>query len=138
MLIDLKPSEHGHIDKALPVFALVFAVEPVWHSMIDRLVVSGDFPDDPAAISYFTSKFDADLTRLLERRASIGSKQQRMETVEQRISSEVIELKSLLSERIDLDYAESLVRFSTLQASFEAGLRTAGSFLQMSLIDFLE
>ncbi len=44
-------TEHGHIDKALPVFALVFTVEPVWQNMIDRLVVSGDFPDDPAAIS---------------------------------------------------------------------------------------
>lgn len=44
-------TEHGHLDKALPVFALVFAVEPIWHSMIDRLVVSGDFPDDPSAIS---------------------------------------------------------------------------------------
>lgn len=44
-------TEHGFLEKALPVFALVFAVEPVWHSVIDRLVVSGDFPDDPSAIS---------------------------------------------------------------------------------------
>jgi uncharacterized Ntn-hydrolase superfamily protein len=44
-------TEHGYLEKALPVFALVFAVEPIWHSTIDRLVVSGDFPDDPAAIS---------------------------------------------------------------------------------------
>jgi uncharacterized Ntn-hydrolase superfamily protein len=44
-------AEHGYLDEALPIFALVFAVEPIWGSMIDRLVVSGNFPDDPAAIT---------------------------------------------------------------------------------------
>ena len=67
----------------------------------------------------------------------MGSRQQRVETVKERIENEVLELKSLLSDRIDLDYASSVVRLSTLQASFEAGLKTAGSFLQMSLINFL-
>ena len=94
--------------------------------------------NDERMISYYTGKLDTDLARLLERRASLGAKQQRIETVKERISDELVELKSLLSNRIDLDYAESIVRFSTLQATFEAGLRTAGSLLQMSLMDFLK
>jgi flagellar hook-associated protein 3 FlgL len=117
-------------------------------SDVNRATPDGAFTDliglkealldnDNQAISYYTGKLETDLGRLLERRASLGAKQQRMETVNDRISSEIIELRSLLSERIDLDYAESIVRFSTLQASYEAGLQTAGSLLQMSLIDFL-
>jgi len=44
-------AEHGHIDNALPLFALVFQVEPAWYEMLDRLIVSGNFPDDPGAIT---------------------------------------------------------------------------------------
>ena len=93
--------------------------------------------NDQAGISFYTGRLDGDYSRLLESRASLGAKQQRLETVRQRISSEVLELKSMLSDRIDLDYAEATVRYSTLQASFEAGLQTAATLLQMSLIDFL-
>jgi flagellar hook-associated protein 3 FlgL len=94
--------------------------------------------NDDSAISFYTGKFDKDLARLLERRASLGAKQQRMDTVKDRITSEVTELKSMLSDRIDLDYADSVVKLTTLQSSFEAGLKTAATFLQMSLIDFLQ
>ncbi|MBN1430119.1 MAG: DUF1028 domain-containing protein [Anaerolineae bacterium] len=44
-------AEHGHLDEALPLFALVFKIEPIWYDMLDRLVVSGNFPDDPASIT---------------------------------------------------------------------------------------
>jgi uncharacterized Ntn-hydrolase superfamily protein len=40
----------GHVDEALVTFGEVFAVEPVWKELIDRLVVSGDFPDDSKII----------------------------------------------------------------------------------------
>ncbi|MHC4712565.1 MAG: flagellin N-terminal helical domain-containing protein [Planctomycetota bacterium] len=93
--------------------------------------------NDDGLISFYTDKIENDLPTILERRASIGARQQRMDTVRDRISSEVLELQSLLSDRIDLDYATSIVKFSTLEAAFEAGLQTAGSFLRMSLIDFL-
>jgi flagellar hook-associated protein 3 FlgL len=93
--------------------------------------------NDDAAISYYTDKLEADYSQVLEARASLGARQQRMSTVEDRLSADIIELQSMLSDRVDLDYAEGIVKYSTLQAAYEAGLQTAGSFLQMSLIDFL-
>ncbi len=93
--------------------------------------------NDDAGISFYTGRLQDDLPRLLESRASLGARQQRMETVKDRISNEVLELKGMLSDRMDLDYSEAIVKYSTLQASFEAGLQTAGSLLQMSLLDFL-
>lgn len=93
--------------------------------------------NDENAISYYTDGLDGDLSPLLNIRASIGARQQRMETVRERTQNEVLELQSMLSERVDLDYAGALVRYSTLQASYQAALQTAASFLQMSLMDFL-
>lgn len=43
--------EHGHLDQALPIFAEVFTIEPIWLELIDRLVEVGFFPDDPVAIA---------------------------------------------------------------------------------------
>ncbi len=37
----------GHVDEALPIFARVFAREPVWAELIPRLVEAGLLPDDP-------------------------------------------------------------------------------------------
>lgn len=93
--------------------------------------------NDDTAISLYTGKLEGDLPQLLESRASLGARQQRLETVGERISSEVLELRSMLSDRIDLEYTSAVVEYSTLQASFEAGLQTAASLLQMSLLDFL-
>ena len=42
--------EAGYVDEALPIFAEVFAIEPLWHDMIDRLVAVGHFPNNPAVI----------------------------------------------------------------------------------------
>ena len=93
--------------------------------------------NDDTAISLYTGKLEDDLPQLLESRASLGARQQRLETVGERITSEILELRSMLSDRLDLDYTSAIVEYSTLQASFEAGLQTAGAFLQMSLLDFL-
>lgn len=40
----------GHVDDALIMFGEVFAVEPIWKELIERLVKAGYFPDDPAII----------------------------------------------------------------------------------------
>jgi len=93
--------------------------------------------NDDSRISFYTGRLQEDLPRLLEKRASLGARQQRLETVGERVSSEIVELKSMLSDRIDLDYTSATVQYSTLQAAFEAGLHTAGSLLQMTLLDFL-
>jgi uncharacterized Ntn-hydrolase superfamily protein len=42
--------EAGHVDEALITFGEVFAVEPVWKELIDRLVVAESFPNDAAII----------------------------------------------------------------------------------------
>jgi uncharacterized Ntn-hydrolase superfamily protein len=34
-------AEHGYMDEALPIFAEVFKVEPIWRSLISRLVKAG-------------------------------------------------------------------------------------------------
>lgn len=42
--------ENGHIQEALPIFAEVFQVEPVWRALVERLAARGFFPDDEAIV----------------------------------------------------------------------------------------
>ena len=41
----------GQLDAALPIFADVFAKEPVWADLVPRLVHSGLLPDDPEILA---------------------------------------------------------------------------------------
>ncbi len=43
-------AKHGHLDEALVIFAEVFAIEPIWHELLDRLVEAEVFPKDPAVL----------------------------------------------------------------------------------------
>jgi len=42
--------EAGYVEEALPIFAEVFTIEPLWHDMIDRLVAVGHFPNNAEVI----------------------------------------------------------------------------------------
>ena len=74
---------------------------------------------------------------MLNARAVVGSRVNRLDTLIRRIDDEELEVKSMLSETIDLDFAEAMVRYSTLQAILEASLMTAGTLVRMSLLDFI-
>ena len=92
---------------------------------------------DDTTISAAVEELDSDLDRVLNARAVVGSRINRLDTLMERIDQEELEAEATLSETIDLDFAEAMVRYSTLQAMLEASLTTAGTLVGLSLLDFL-
>ena len=70
-------------------------------------------------------------------RGVVGVRMQSLEASATRIEDEVLQVKDLLSEVRDLDYAAAVSRFQTLQTTFEASLQTAANILPLTLLDFL-
>jgi flagellin-like hook-associated protein FlgL len=50
---------------------------------------------------------------------------------------EQVELKSVLSDEIDVDMAQAASDFIARQAAYEASLRSIASLHQLSLLDFI-
>ncbi len=69
--------------------------------------------------------------------ARVGAVQNRLEAVSSNLQDANIQLRDLLSDKIDADFAETVLGLNVAQNAYEAALNAAGRVLQPSLIDFI-
>jgi len=84
--------------------------------------------------------FDLLDTHVLEAnfaRAELGVRQQGLDFVSQRLESEEVDLRQVLSLQYDADFVEVVSNLAGRQAALEAGLRTSAEILRTSLLDYL-
>ena len=93
--------------------------------------------NDDAAISQAGAALQDEIGRVSGIRGIVGARMQLLDTARDRIENEILQVEGLLSEARDLDYAEAISRFQTLQTTFQASLQTAANILPLSLMDFL-
>jgi flagellar hook-associated protein 3 FlgL len=82
-------------------------------------------------------KVDARLDYLLQQRAEIGARMERLWSTEQRLQGEHIHLRELRSKIEDLDLAEAITEFTMQENAYKAALATGARMIYPSLIDFL-
>lgn len=69
--------------------------------------------------------------------ARVGAVQNRLEAISSNLQDSNVQLTDLLSDKIDADFAETVLGLNVAQNAFEAALSAAGRVLQPSLIDFI-
>tara|TARA_B100000959_G_C14828183_1_gene560718 strand:- start:41 stop:997 length:957 start_codon:yes stop_codon:yes gene_type:complete len=69
--------------------------------------------------------------------SSIGAKLSRLETSESITTQQLAAVKPLISNEIDVDLADTLVRLNEIQNAYTAALQSGSSLLGTSLLDFL-
>jgi flagellin-like hook-associated protein FlgL len=70
-------------------------------------------------------------------RAELGARQQGLDSVQQRLESENVDLQAVLSEDLDADITEVISNLTARQTAFEAAMRSIASTFQMTLLDYL-
>lgn len=70
-------------------------------------------------------------------RGAMGGRVQRLEMAQRQLEVGVLRLKELISDELDVDMAETIMKLQTSQVALEAGLQTAARVLQPSLLDYL-
>ncbi len=93
----------------------------------------GDVPEIGRSID----RLDEDLSRVNFASAELGIRLQNLHVVDIRLEDENVQLNSALSKDIDVDLVEAISNLTARQYAFEASLRTAGSLLQLSLLNFI-
>lgn len=78
----------------------------------------------------------ADMT-ILVNLVEFGSIQQSMEVTSKINRARFNELERLVSNELDIDIAETIVRLNQLQTSYQAALQSTGQIMDMSLLDFI-
>ncbi len=80
---------------------------------------------------------DAGINNLLSARAEIGSINERLKGVGDRISQEIPQVTQQLSRVTDIDMAKSITDLKMLEYTHQAALQTAAKVLQPTLMDYL-
>ncbi len=69
--------------------------------------------------------------------ADLGSRYVRLELTEDRLSSQQTDFTDLLSTNEDADLAETIIKYSTAEMTYNASLSAASKIVQNSLLDYL-
>lgn len=80
---------------------------------------------------------DGFIDNILQVRSKLGATHNRLEAAEERNTSENINLKEVLSEKEDVDLAESYMNYIMLTTAYQSSLSMGAKILQPSLLDYL-
>jgi flagellar hook-associated protein 3 FlgL len=93
--------------------------------------------DGIGAIEAGLPALDSALDGLLRTRGDIGARVNHLESVEQKLSMEQVNLTSLKASVEDVDLADTVVRLNEARNVWEAALGAAAKAIQPTLVDFL-
>ncbi|TYL08775.1 Flagellar hook-associated protein 3 [Moorella thermoacetica] len=88
-------------------------------------------------VSATLNKFDQAIDHILNIRATLGAKSNRMEMAMSRLEDTQIGLTQTMSKLEDIDLAETVMNYKTQENVYLASLSTGAKVLQPSLIDYL-
>lgn len=92
---------------------------------------------DTADLDRFISDIDTNMDKILTTRADIGARQNRVEMMENRLSSQELAATKQMSDNEDIDYEEVITEMLTQEAVHRAALAVGARIIQPSLVDFL-
>lgn len=93
--------------------------------------------NDLPAIERAAAKFDDDIQRVTFAQADAGARSRGLIQTRENLEDEVVQLRSALSEEIDVDLVQAISDLTARQVSLEASLRATANILQLSLLNFI-
>jgi flagellin-like hook-associated protein FlgL len=112
-----------------------FEVDSVYNSLIRLRTALQN--GDPVAIGEAVERIDVDLNRVTFARGEIGTRLQTLDAVETRLEDENVQLRSALSNEIDVDLVEAISNLTARQYALQASLQMSASILNLSILDYL-
>ena len=82
-------------------------------------------------------RLDQDMDRMNFATAELGIRSQNLAIVDIKLQDENVQLRSALSNDVDVNLIEAIPNLTARQYAFEASLRTTASLLQLSLLNFI-
>lgn len=83
------------------------------------------------------TELETALSQLLLREARFGAVSNRVDRIDSNTRDFILDLRELLSDKVDADFAEVMVAFNTSFNALQAALNAAARVIQPSLLDFV-
>ncbi len=111
-------------------------------STIDPVVVLTNLiqdlkANDTLSISGKLDMIDQSMTQIMDSRAEVGAKLNRLDHAENHLNDLKINIQEHLSNREDADLTQAIMDLTAQQSAFQATIATASKIIQPTLLDFL-
>ncbi len=83
------------------------------------------------------AKLDESIEGILNQRAKVGSRTVRFESIKEKSDAEILNMKELISKSEDIDVAEKMMEFMTMQSVYQTTLSSGAKIIQSTLLDYL-
>ncbi|WP_188454137.1 flagellar hook-associated protein FlgL [Virgibacillus oceani] len=93
--------------------------------------------NDQAAIEQSIGTLDENINNVINTRADLGARMNRLELVENRLSEQEVIAKRTMSENEDIDYEKVITELITQESIHRAALSAGSRIIQPTLLDFL-
>ena len=104
---------------------------------IDKLIESLNSNASEEEIGSFLSTIDAQIDNLLSARATIGARQNRVELMADRLSSQEVFSTRILSDNEDVDLERVIIDLTSQESVHRAAMSVGAQIIQPTLMDFL-
>ena len=93
--------------------------------------------NDINAVERALADLNTDIDRVTFARAEVGAVQQGLELSQRNLEDEDVQLRSALSEEIDVDLVEAISELTARQIALQASLQVTANILQFTLLDYI-
>ncbi|HZG59674.1 MAG TPA: flagellar hook-associated protein FlgL [Anoxybacillus sp.] len=106
--------------------------------MLDNLKTALNDPNSTGnTISGYLSQIEVQQDALLSARSELGAKQNRVEMMENRLSTQEVIATKLMSNNEDIDYEKTITELISQESVHRAALSVGARIIQPTLVDFL-
>ncbi len=88
-------------------------------------------------IDAYLGKLDQHITQVLNARADLGARMNRVELIENRLDQQEVIATQMMSNNEDVDYTEAITKLITQESLHRAALSAGARIIQPTLLDFL-
>jgi flagellar hook-associated protein 3 FlgL len=100
-------------------------------------LITGLEANDPSAISDQLDALDQSLAQIVNERADVGARLNRLDATENHWDAFKINVEQMLSNTEDVDLTQAITDLTAQQSAFQASLASASKIIQPSLLDYL-
>ncbi|GAU75672.1 flagellar hook-associated protein FlgL [Fusibacter sp. 3D3] len=101
-------------------------------------LIKGLNDKDDAIIEGMITKLDKHLDQVITSASVVGGKTNRLTFISSRIEENILSFTELLSNTQDIDYAETILYFKSLESIYKASLSVGAKVIQPTLVDFIQ
>jgi len=101
------------------------------------LLYTNPVPDVSKVRGELLTQMDSAIANLLQRRSEVGSMSNRMSNAEANNDQQNESMTDILSKTEDIDFAEKMMDYSTMQTVYTASLQVSAKILPMTIMNYL-